>query len=338
MSDDKGKQVVAGKMPATALMANPATGSGNPASSLPLLWAYVKPALDHIMRSPSNDTSKAPSIDATYHMGVHTHVYNYFTTQSSEPPYPYPRDREKRPPVSGTDLYEEVDKYYTEVAKELFLGAPHDDSTLIHYLIPCFNRYSAGAQSVNRLLNYVNRHYVKRAVDEDKGWLRLNEMFVDVAKDIREDDTREKISQKLRDKKLDELKKWGWEENGSKELLARAEASAEAASAPDRVVPLSSLAYRRFRIAVIDPLLAVPKGKHKGKVKKPSAGGDRLPQGPKGRLARAVKELLESQGVNEEERETLIRDMAACLRLVGIKVDHPLRRKLDRFVAALDSE
>lgn len=71
---------------------------------------------------------------------------------------------------SGTDLYEQLDKYYIEAAREVMLGAPQEDSTaLIHYIVPCFNRYSAGALSVNRLLNYINRHYVRRAVDEDKG-------------------------------------------------------------------------------------------------------------------------------------------------------------------------
>ena len=240
--------------------------------------------------------------------------------------------------VSGTDLYEQLDRYYADVAREVFLGTPHDDTTLIHYLVPCFNRFSAGTQSVNRLLNYVNRHYVKRAVDEDKGWLRLADVFDAVAKSIQEDDTREKIQKRLRERRVEELKKWGYREGGPADLMAQSEASAEAASSLDRVIPLSALGYRRFRVECVDPLLAVPKTR-KGKKKKIPLGGGpvengnnvRAPMMPKGRLARAVKELLEGEGGDVEERRRLAGELAIVLRTVGIRVDHPLRKKLDRF-------
>jgi hypothetical protein len=243
-----------------------------------------------------------------------------------------------RPPdtsiTSGTDIYEQLDKYFAEATRELVLGAPQDDTTLIHYIVPCFNRYTAGAQSANRLLNYVNRHYVKRAVDEDKGWLRLNDVLESVAKTITINDDREKISKKLREKRVDELKKWGYEDGGSADLMSAAEACAEAASPLDRVVPISSLAHRRFRTEFFEPLLAVPKikGKSKAKHKIPKAGVASAPPGPKGRLARAVKELLESTEIDEEERLRLITGLASALKTVGVRSDHSLRKKLDKLV------
>lgn len=237
-------------------------------------------------------------------------------------------------PTSGTDIYERLDGYFADAARESLLGTPQDDSTLILYILPCFNRYSTGAQSVNRLLNYVNRHYVKRAVDEDKGWLRLNDVLESVAKTITVDDTREKISKRLREKRKDELKKWGYEEGGSGEQLAAAEACAEAASPLDRVVPVSSLALRRFRTEFVEPLLAAPKikGKSKAKHKIPKAPGS-APPGPKGRLARAVKELLESETLDPDEQLRIAAELANLLRTVGVRTDHPLRKKLDKYVA-----
>jgi len=96
-------------------------------------------------------------------------------------------------------------------------------------------------------------------------------------------------------------------------------------------VSLSALGYRRFRIECIDPLLAVPKTK-KGKKKKiPNGNGDKPPM-PKGRLARAVKELLETEGGDVEERRRLAGELAIVLRTVGIRVDHPLRKKIDRYI------
>ncbi|CAL1696197.1 unnamed protein product [Somion occarium] len=317
---------------------NPATGSANPAASLTALWSYLQPALDHIVRSPTNNTLKAPPIDVAYHMGIHTAVYNYFTSQSESAVPGAVRDisfgsaisRADKGKASGTDLYEKLDGYYADTAREIFLGTPHDDASLVYYLVPCFNRYSAGVQSVNRLLNYVNRHYVKRAVDEDRGWLRLADVFDAVAKIIQEDDTREKIQQKLRERRVEELKKWGFKEGGSSELLTQTEGYAEAASPPDRVVPLVALGYRRFRIECIDPLLAVPKTK-KGKKKKIPTSNGAGPQMPRGRLARAVKDLLEGEGGDVEERRRVAGELAIVLRTCGIRVDHPLRKKLDKY-------
>ncbi|KAH9927448.1 uncharacterized protein BXZ73DRAFT_48851 [Epithele typhae] len=320
---------------------NPSTGSANPSATLHSLWGYLQPALDHIVRAPTNNPSKAPAIEVGYHMGVHTAVYNYFTSHSEAAPGPAglagfstrlsPQQSEKAK-ASGTDLYEQLDRYYADTARELFLGIPADDSTLIHYLVPCFNRYSAGAQSVSRLLNYVNRHYVKRAVDEDRGWLRLADVLDAVARTIREDDTREKVQRRLRERRAEELKKWGFKDDDPPGRVAQIEAYAEAASPPDRVVPLTAVAYRRFRLEVLEPLLAVPKLKGKGGKKKrpPATNGDKPPM-PRGRLARAVKELLESKGGDEEKRR-LAGELAIALRTVGIKVDHPLRKKLDKYL------
>ncbi|GBE78538.1 predicted protein [Sparassis crispa] len=330
---------------------NPSTGSANPSASFPALWGYLQPALDHIVRSPTNNPAKAPAITVSYHMGVHTAVYNYFTSQSEGPAPAHAAaglttvsrggggggGDKGRASGTGTDLYEHLDRYYTDAARELFLGAPTDDTTLVHYLVPCFNRYAAGAQAVSRLLNYVNRHYVKRAADEDRGWLRLSDVLDAVARTIQETDTREQIQQRLRERRTQELKKWGYEDGAGPAALAQAEAYAEAASPPDRVVSLSALAYRRFRIEVIDPLLTVPKIKGKGKKKKPPSHGDKPPM-PRGRLARAVKELLESKGGDGEEKLRLSGELAICLRTVGVKVDHPLRKKLDKYIPRSDSK
>ncbi|KAJ7596802.1 hypothetical protein C8J56DRAFT_918383 [Mycena floridula] len=311
----------------------PATGSSNPANSLSALWHYMTPALDHIVKSPTNDLTKAPAINLEFYSGIHSACYNYITA-SSETATAARKFAVADPsnPAPGPDLYSQLDKYFAEAAREILLGAPQDDSTLVHYLVPCFNRYSAGAQSVNRLLNYVNRHYMKHSVDVDMGWLSVNDVLQHVAKTMTAEDTREKLSARMQEKRVDELKKWGWQVGGSKELLAQAEASAEAASAPDRIVPLSSLAHRRFRIEVVEPLLAIPKihGK-KAKNKIPKPGAVSAPPGPKGRLARAVKVLLESEGGDEEERNKLALGCAKMLAVTGVRIDHPLRKRLQKF-------
>ena len=211
--------------------------------------------------------------------------------------------------------------------QEQLLGAPHDDSELIHYILPCFSRYSTGARSVNRLLNYMNRYFVRRAVEEDKGWISIPDVLQEPA-NAAELDSRQLLSTKYREKRIHELRKWGYTDDGSVHVAAQAEASAEAASDVTRIVPLLSLAHRRFRVDFIEPLLTVPKlsGKQvKNKIPNTT-------QGPKGRLARAVKHLLESGEVEDEERDRMAAELAVILRTVGIRADHPLRKKLDKYV------
>jgi hypothetical protein len=102
---------------------------------------------------------------------------------------------------------------------------------------------------------------------------------------------------------------------------------------------VSSLAFRRFRTDFFEPLLAVPKVKWKNKAKNRTAlqpNGEK--PGPKSRLARAVKVLLESEGGDGEERKKLAVDLAMALKTCGIRPDHPLRKKLDKFVASSSTE
>ncbi|KAK0208041.1 Cullin repeat-like-containing domain protein [Desarmillaria ectypa] len=321
MATSKGKQ--SERQALVPPLPNPATGSANPAASLSSLWAYLLPALNHIVKSPTNNISKAPAIDVEFYSGIHSACYNYITAQTEN----YnSRKNEDSALTTGTDLYGQLDKYFADTVRELLLGAPQDDSSLIDYIIPCFNRYSAGAQSVNRLLNYVNRHYVKRAVDEDKGWLSINDVLEHVARTITVNDTREKLSNKLKEKRLDELKKWGYSDGDPAEALILAESCAEAASSLDRIIPIASLAHRRFRVEFVEPLLAVPKVKRRGK-NKPLKTPNRTT--PKGRLARAVKELLESREVDEDERSRIVGELALILRKIGVV--GPLRKRLDKY-------
>ncbi|KAI6136982.1 hypothetical protein F5141DRAFT_1209263 [Pisolithus sp. B1] len=303
-------------------MLNPSVGTANPSASLAALWGYILPALNHIARSPTHDLEKAPAVDISYRMGIHTATYNYFTAQATST---VANCREKQM-ARGADLYMHLDKYFMDLVRELHLGASEDDMTLIQYLIPCFKRYAICARSINRLLNYVNRHYVKRAVDEDKGWLTLSDMFHAMVRSIQEGSGREEILEKLEKKRMQEIKKWGYRDGGSPQQLVQAELCAEAASPLDRVVTLEALALRRFRTEFVEPLLAAPRmKKRRGGVRSVT----KHQMNPtEGRLVRAVQSVLEVQGVDEVTRRGLASDLDEMLRAVGVHGTHSFRKKL----------
>ena len=189
----------------------------------------------------------------------------------------------------------------------------------------------------------INRHYVKRVASEEKGWLSISDLL-----DPKEFNTLRlveagaRLSVRRHDGREEELKNWGYDQSlDPPERRTEAEACAEAASGLDRVVPLSSLGHRRFRVEVLEPLLAIPKPKGKGKKKgKSKASGlsssdGGIPEkatGPKSRLARAVKELLESQAGDEQERRKLAEGVGRMLAMTGIRPDHPLRKRVRTYL------
>lgn len=261
--------------------------------------------------------------------------FSSFTSQSEASSAVASATARGKTPVGGSDIYDQLDRYFAEVCQEIAMNAPDDEATLVHYLVPAFNRYSSGAQSANRLLSYVNRHYVKRAVDDDRGWLRLNDVLESVVKTITIEDTREKISKRLREKRAEELKRWGYSEGDPSETLLRAEACSESASSADRVVPIASLAHRRFRTEVVEPMLLAPKSKgtSKAKHKIPKAPTGAAPYRPKGRLGRAVQHLMTADDVAEEERTRLLSGLAHALETIGVRPDHALRKRIDKYLS-----
>ncbi|TFY69313.1 hypothetical protein EVG20_g3210 [Dentipellis fragilis] len=129
-------------------------------ASLPALWDYIEPALDHIFRSPTNDVAETPMIDNSYYMWITAALFNYMQSSKGH----------ARP---WADLYERLDTYFANVAQELLLGVPQDQdaSALVQYLVSTYTRYATGAAVVHRMLNNLNRHFVKREIDEGRGWL-----------------------------------------------------------------------------------------------------------------------------------------------------------------------
>ncbi|KZS90304.1 hypothetical protein SISNIDRAFT_457832 [Sistotremastrum niveocremeum HHB9708] len=365
--------------PSPMLMAAPMTGSANPAASLHSLWSYMTPALDYILCSPCNislhDLSfKTPAIDPAYHMGIHTAVYNYYTGtrkhRHDEPPdQSTPDNPNGFPALMGSELYTQLDRYFESVVRDILLGAPLEDSELIPYYVTAYTRYAAGLQAIHRLLNYVNRHYVRREVDDDRGWLRLadlgplaEEEVISTTKISRngrsithlntlvaagnQEEARQQVVRRLRGLRMKELKKWGYVEGDGAEKLAQAEQSAEAASTLDRVVPIQSLAYRRWRLDCIEPLLTIP-----DEGQKPSTSGGRTRGGrrstksppptksppnaiPKGRLARACKMFFETGTLPMDDKLRSVQCIRDSFLVCGVRRDVALLKRLEKYLAS----
>jgi hypothetical protein len=116
----------------------------------------------------------------------------------------------------------------------------------------------------------------------------------------------------LKEKRIAKLKKWGYLDGDYDDLREQAEACAEAATAADRVVCLTALAFRRFRTKFLRPLLAMSE----------VDGNTNTRHSAKDRLAHAIKDF----GGDAEEKSKLMVDLAKALRACGISPNHHLIR------------
>ncbi|KAF4622448.1 hypothetical protein D9613_009596 [Agrocybe pediades] len=305
-------------MPATTLK-HPVGGLNAASPSLSALREYLLPPLDRIFKSPTDDPNgEPPPLDFAYYMGVYTACVNYITKPSAN--------------AAGRDLFALLDGYFQQAAMDLLLQAPSSGIALIQYLVSSFNRYHAAASLSGRLMKYYERHWVRREVDEGRGWFQPT---VDMGMTPDElDHPTFKNSKKYRKKKLEELRKWGYKDGDSSEQIATFEKYAEAASPLNRAVPVASMAHRRFRTELIEPLLEAPH------VVSPStnpesnienATSDDAGQ-TKGRLFSAVEELLAGENLDQGERIRLATGLANMLKVIGLEEDYVLRKKLDDYI------
>jgi hypothetical protein len=131
---------------------SPSAGSTKPSASIDTLWNYIQPALDqifhsfeyssgevfvyqstfhffpHVLFSVIVQHSKVPRTEVSYHMGIYTATFEYLTLTS---PCTQSETNTVDEVVHGGDLYERLDKYYSDFVQEVLLHAPQDDSTLL---------------------------------------------------------------------------------------------------------------------------------------------------------------------------------------------------------------
>lgn len=247
---------------------------------------------------------------------------------------------DNEPNSANPDLCALLDRYLQATVQDIFQTIPTGGISLVKYYVAQFERFASGMQSIHRLLNYINRHYVKRAQDEDRGWLRMADVLDGkLAKSLAIDGrlTRNKIMEVLKERRLKELEEWGYVPEKGDESANMAETCAEAASPPDRVVHIASMGFRRWRIEMVEPLLAVPKvgmKPNKGGGSSKAGSGIKRPPALMSRLSRAIQEILDTGMLTDEERRDLLLRVDDSLRLSGLRGDNQVRKKLHRSLSA----
>ncbi|EMD40122.1 hypothetical protein CERSUDRAFT_112346 [Gelatoporia subvermispora B] len=146
-------------------MANTA-GNNMPVAgaSLAETWEFLEEGVDHIM------TKLQTGMSYSKYMSLYTVAYNYCTSSKMNNAGDGPGlGHRTGANLMGSDLYNNLIRYFVSHLKDLRTHSDSlQDEALLQYYAAEWDRYTTGANYINRLFIYLNRHWVKRERDEGR--------------------------------------------------------------------------------------------------------------------------------------------------------------------------
>lgn len=131
-------------------------------------WNYLQIGIARVM------TDLERGIDMQMYMGVYTAVHNFCTSQKavgfSGGPTMHATHRGAH--LLGEELYNKLIAYLQNHLEGLVeKSKSHTDEALLAYYIREWGRYTTAAKYIHHLFRYLNRHWVKREIDEGKKYI-----------------------------------------------------------------------------------------------------------------------------------------------------------------------
>lgn len=127
-------------------------------------WAFLEEGVDHIM------TKLQTGVSYSKYMSLYTVAYNYCTSPKTGPEGTgLGAATRTGANLMGSDLYNNLIRYFVVHLKALRDKAEGlQEDNLLRYYAAEWQRYTTGANYINRLFTYLNRHWVKRERDEGR--------------------------------------------------------------------------------------------------------------------------------------------------------------------------
>ncbi|KAG5732719.1 Cullin-1 [Termitomyces sp. T112] len=134
-----------------------------PTADLQSTWAFLEEGVDHIM------TKLHTGVSYSKYMSLYTVAYNYCTSAKIRTSDSLGIGNRTGANLMGTDLYNNLVRYFTINLQSLRQVTDSlQDEALLRYYANEWERYTTGANYINRLFTYLNRHWVKREREEGR--------------------------------------------------------------------------------------------------------------------------------------------------------------------------
>ncbi|CAM1511295.1 Fc.00g088080.m01.CDS01 [Cosmosporella sp. VM-42] len=146
-------------------MAQSQMPSGPNREDIGATWAYLEAGISRIM----NELERG--IDMQMYMGVYTAVHNFCTSQKAVGGVggPAMHSNHRGAHLLGEELYNKLIDYLKNHLEGLVnQSKAHTEEALLSFYIKEWSRYTIAAKYIHHLFRYLNRHWVKREIDEGK--------------------------------------------------------------------------------------------------------------------------------------------------------------------------
>ncbi|KAH8884799.1 Cullin-domain-containing protein [Thozetella sp. PMI_491] len=130
-------------------------------------WTYLQKNINRIM------TNLQDGINMETYMGTYSAVHNFCTSQKaigfSLQQSNFQTGAHRGAHLLGEELYKKLSDYLTTHLNGLLEESKmHTDEALLAFYIREWQRYTVAAKYIHHLFRYLNRHWVKREMDEGK--------------------------------------------------------------------------------------------------------------------------------------------------------------------------
>lgn len=125
-------------------------------------WSFLEDGINSVMHKLEE------GVDMKHYMALYTAVHNFCTSQKAVASN-QGLQAHRGAHLLGEELYKLLGEYLSRHLHEVHQKSlAHAEEALLTFYIREWSRYTTAAKYVNHLFSYLNRHWVKREIDEGK--------------------------------------------------------------------------------------------------------------------------------------------------------------------------
>ncbi|KAJ5744733.1 cullin-1 [Penicillium manginii] len=129
---------------------------------LPETWSFLEAGIDNVMMKLEE------GVDMKHYMALYTAVHNFCTSQKAVTSS-QGLQAHRGAHLLGEELYKLLGEYLSRHLAVVYKESQsHAEEALLAFYIREWSRYTTAAKYINHLFSYLNRHWVKREIDEGK--------------------------------------------------------------------------------------------------------------------------------------------------------------------------
>ncbi|KAL3467612.1 Cullin [Aspergillus heterothallicus] len=124
-------------------------------------WAFLENGIDNVM------VKLEEGVDMKTYMALYTAVHNFCTSHKAVTGTAIQSQRGAH--LLGEELYKKLGEYLSRYLENIYTqSTSHAEEALLGFYMREWSRYTTAAKYINHLFRYLNRHWVKREIDEGK--------------------------------------------------------------------------------------------------------------------------------------------------------------------------